>query len=86
MSQQNDLKPLALQFKIFLDAVYLIGSIGGSAIVASNTGNNFFGYFLFLLASIAGIILIIQSNVSKSVLWVSIYFLLINIFGLIRHL
>lgn len=67
------------------DAVYLVGSIAGSALIASNAGMNQIGYVLFLLSSLAGIYLLKNSNASKSLMIVTIYFSVINTIGLIRY-
>ncbi len=72
--------------KLFLDAVYLLGSFGGSLLIALNVGQNVLGYVCFLAASIAGVILIRGSNISWSFMLVTGSYAIINTIGIIRYM
>lgn len=77
-------KPACLTARKIVDAAYLLTSMTGAALVASNIGAQFWGYLLFLVSSICGIYLVWNSNASRSLLWVNAMFAVINVFGLIR--
>lgn len=64
--------------------IYLSSSIGGALLVALNIGAQVFGYVLFLVSSLTGIILLRKSNAPKSLLIVNIVFAVINTIGLFR--
>ena len=70
--------------KKVVDYVYLISSIVGAALVASNAGVQLAGYTLFLISSLCALYLLRLSNASKSLWIVNGMFALINLFGIIR--
>lgn len=72
------------KFHIFLDACYIIGSTVGAAIIASNSGNNKLGYVLFFISSVAGVLILRGSNASKSLMVVTVYFGVVNLFGFFK--
>lgn len=72
--------------KKILDAIYLTCSIIGATIVASNSGYQLLGYVVFMISSIAGMFLIMKSNISRSVLIVNVIYLAINAFGIYRSM
>jgi hypothetical protein len=67
------------------DVIYLVTSILGSALIASNSGHNQLGYALFLASSLSGIYLLHNSNASKSLTIVTLYFTVVNVMGLVRY-
>ncbi len=70
--------------KLIADTVYLIGNMSGSILIASNIGLNVFGFMLFTVGSLAGVYLLKNSNASKSLLFITCYFLVVNVIGIIR--
>lgn len=71
--------------KKLLDTVTLGGAMIGSAIIALNLGINQIGYIFFLASSVASVILLKNSNASKSLALTSMWFVLMNIIGLVRY-
>ena len=71
--------------KLIADAIYLGGSLGGSTLIALNIGMNAYGYMLFLLASLAGIYLLMKSDASRSLMIVTLYFTGVNFMGMVRY-
>jgi hypothetical protein len=67
-----------------LDAVYLTGSFVGAALVALNVGLQVWGFVFFFMSSIAGILLLRNSNASWSLMVVTVYYAIINLVGIIR--
>lgn len=71
--------------KKVLDVVALGGAMLGSMIIAFNLGHNVIGYFFFLASSIASLLLIQKSDVSKSIYLQCLWFIGMNIIGIIRY-
>ena len=62
------------------------GAIGGSVLVASNLGLAFLGYILYLTASIASAYLLLNTeNAPKSLILQNIFFVGVNIVGIVRY-
>lgn len=70
--------------KKVIDYVYIISSILGAVVIASNTGTQFVGYCLFLLSSLCTLYLLHLSDASKSLWIVNGMFAVINLYGVIR--
>jgi len=84
MKWLNELKQKSAK-ELVLDFVYMAGSFIGAALIASNTGYNVVGYILFFMSSIAGIFLLKNSNASKSLLIVTLYYAVVNLIGIVRY-
>lgn len=72
--------------KLFADILTIIGSIGGSTLIALNIGYNSLGYFLFIVSGISSMYLMLQSTVSRSILAVNVFYIFINVVGFGRYL
>lgn len=73
-------------FKTVADVLAFGGAAVGSFLIASNTGMFVVGYVCFLLSSLASIYLLkITPNAPKSLILQSVYFVGVNIFGLVRY-
>lgn len=70
--------------KRVLDFVVLGGAVIGSGLIALNLGLNFIGYMFFLASSIASVYLLSNSNSPKSLMYTNIFFIVMNIIGIIR--
>jgi len=70
--------------KVIADYVAVLGAVSGSTVISLNIGINEVGFVLFLLSSIATIYLLHISDASKSVHFITFYFLIANIIGIIR--
>jgi len=67
-------------------AVALGGAVGGSVLIAANVGLAVLGYVLFLASSIAGVYLLVSTkNAPQALIYQNLFFIVVNIFGLIRH-
>lgn len=75
---------MSIDLKRVIDSIYLVSSIAGATLVALNIGQQLLGYSLFMVSSIAGAYLIINSNVSRSLLTVTAIYFIINLVGIIR--
>ena len=73
------------KLKLVLDVVYVVGSLVGATLIASNSGHNVLGYVCFFVSSIAGTWLLLKSNASKSLLFINAYYALVNLVGIIRY-
>ena len=72
--------------KTIANILALGGAVIGSFLVASNTGLNVVGYVLFLLSSISSLYLLMKTKDSPKVLMLqNIFFICVNIFGLVRY-
>lgn len=71
--------------KYIADALFLAGNIAGSTLIAMNIGLNFYGYLAFIAGSLAGTYLLLNSNASKSILLITLYFFVINVVGVVRY-
>ena len=70
--------------KVLADTIYLVSSISGAILVALNIGLQLEGYIVFLISSVAGIYLLLQSNASRSLVVVAVIFMVVNIVGILR--
>ena len=68
-----------------LDWVFMLGQVSGSLTIALNLGLNVLGYSLFLVSSIAGVLLLWKTNVTKSMIIINLYFTVVNAVGIIRY-
>jgi hypothetical protein len=72
--------------KLVADVVAFGGAALGSALIASNSGVAIPGYVCFLSSSIASIYLLSQvKGAPKSLILQNIFFVGVNIFGIIRY-
>ena len=69
----------------FYDIVAIAGAMIGSALVASNSGYAVLGYVFYLFGAAASVKILITKGV-PSLLIVNIYFVVINIIGIIRFM
>jgi len=70
----------------FASVVALAGAVGGSVLIAANVGMAVLGYMLFLASSVAGVYLLVTTkNAPHALIYQNVFFILVNIFGLIRH-
>jgi len=69
------------------NVVAVAGAILGSTLVASNIGMNVTGYFLFLTSSIAALyILYTTRDTPIAIVLQNLFFVIVNIYGIISHL
>lgn len=59
-------------------------SIVGSSLVASNSSYSVYGFIIFLAGSSCNLKLILSSDIHKSILATTIYFMFIDIYGIIN--
>jgi hypothetical protein len=71
--------------KRVLDIIAIAGAVGGSTIIALNLGWNVFGYFLFLMSSLASLKLLVSSKSPPSLIITNLWFTVINVVGLVRY-
>jgi uncharacterized membrane protein YhhN len=71
--------------KRILDVLALGGAMIGSALIASNSGYNVLGYLFFLISSLASTKLLFSSDASRSLLWTNLWFVCMNIIGIVRY-
>jgi hypothetical protein len=66
--------------------IALGGAVGGSVLIAANVGLAVLGYVLFLASSVAGVYLLVTTlNAPRALIYQNVFFILVNIFGLVRH-
>lgn len=70
---------------MILDIAALGGAMVGSFLIAANIGKIRLGYLFFLISSIASVALLVGSDASKSLLLTNIFFIIMNVTGLVRH-
>lgn len=68
-----------------LDIVALGGAMVGSLLIALNLGVTVIGYGFFLASSIASVRLLMMSDASKSLLLTNLWFVIMNVIGLVRY-
>lgn len=73
--------------KSIIDIIAVGGAVGGSAIMAANIGMQYavISYVLFLVSSIASVVILSGTVGTKSLTIVNFYFILINVVGIIRY-
>lgn len=71
--------------KKIADVVALGGAIIGSTLIALNIGVAVVGYLFFLLSAIAAVYLLKTTKGPGSLLLLNLFFVGVNLFGLIRH-
>ena len=71
--------------KRFWEAVYLVTSALGAAIIAFNINANVVGYCFFLVSSVVGGVMAYNSNASHTIWKVNVLFAVINIIGIVRY-
>ena len=72
------------QLKIALNVLTLSGGMIGSILVASNIGVGVYGYILFLMSSITSSVLLWSDKEQRALLALNLFYIAVNIFGLIR--
>lgn len=76
-----------MTLKQLIDIIYTASSLLGAYLIATNDPTlRLVGYLSFLTSSLTGIWLLLRSNASKSLAFVTFAFLLINIKGIISSL
>lgn len=70
---------------LIFDAVSLGGAVLGSALIAANIGKARIGYILFLLSAAASCVLLLESDASRSLLLTNLWFIAMNVIGIVRH-
>lgn len=70
--------------KQIIEWLYLVTAFVGAIIVASNIGQARLGYSIFFVSSLAALYLLAISNASRSLVVVNIFFMGINIYGILR--
>jgi hypothetical protein len=68
-----------------IDIAAVGGAMIGAFLIAANIGKARLGYVFFLISSIASVILVLNSNVSNSLLVTNAFFIGMNLLGLARH-
>jgi hypothetical protein len=66
--------------------IALGGAVCGSMLIAANVGLAVLGYVLFLASSIASVYLLATTkNAPQALVYQNLFFIVVNIFGLVRH-
>lgn len=72
--------------KQVFDVLALGGAMGGSALIAANIGLNQLGYLLFFLSSVSSLVLLRRvDNAPKALVYQTVFFIVMNLIGLIRY-
>ena len=71
--------------KLLADIVAILGSMVGASLIAANNGHQHAGYIAFIVAGIATYYLLHISKGSWSLKFITIYFFVVNILGLMRY-
>lgn len=72
--------------KFVMDALAMVGNMVGSLLVAvGGATESLIGYSFFLVGSIATIWLLRHSTASKSLMFITVYFMAVNIFGIFQR-
>jgi NADH:ubiquinone oxidoreductase subunit F (NADH-binding) len=71
--------------KKLLDVGAVGGNVLGATIVAANLDYNALGYLSFLIGSICAVVLLKQSNVRASMMYLHIFYVCINVVGMVRY-
>lgn len=76
-----------LSKKQFADIVAVGGAVLGSALMAADLGNTaaIFAYALFLVSSIASVMILRNTVGTKALTFVNVYFIFINTVGIVRY-
>lgn len=76
-----------LKYKWVLDFLAIGGAVGGSALMAANIGIEYnpIAYILFLINSIASVLILRSTVGTKSLTLVNFYFIVVNLVGLYRY-
>lgn len=62
------------------------GAVIASTLIAANVGLEVVGYSLFLAASVAAVYLLVTTPAApRALIYQNVFFILVNIFGLVRH-
>jgi membrane-associated HD superfamily phosphohydrolase len=72
--------------KSFLDHTSFWGAVAGSMLMALKISVSGWAFLLFLLSNIATIYLLKDSDASKSIIYQSYFFVVINLVGIVRWL
>ncbi len=73
------------KMKKILDYIALGGAVIGSFLIAANIGMTQVGYVFFLASSVSAAVLLSSSDASKSLLWTNIFFIIMNVIGIVRY-
>lgn len=68
-----------------LDIIAISGAIIGSMLIASNIGLNVYGYIAFIFSGIASIIHLRTCNARWSLKFITYFYFVVNIVGVIRY-
>ena len=71
-------------WKIVADIIAIGGSMIGSTLVAINIGLGEYGYIAYFFSGCATMYLLKDSDVSKSIKIITLYFMIINFVGFFR--
>jgi len=67
-----------------LDVLSVGGAMIGSLLLAMNSEWSKWGYLFFMVGTLAGILVLLRSNVRRSQVFISVWFLGMNSLGIIR--
>jgi hypothetical protein len=80
------LRNMQKTLRTILSTVALGGAVIGSFLLAANIGMAVAAYVTFLASSVAGVWLLIKTPGRPwALLWQNVFFIGVNIFGLVRH-
>jgi len=71
--------------KLVADVIAIAGAITGSTLVAINIGHNQLGYASYFISGCATMYLLKDTEVSKSIKFITLFFMVINVVGMCRY-
>lgn len=71
---------------IILNIVAIVGSVIGSILLAANIGMDHYGYVSFTIGATTAIFLQRGDKSQRGLMWLNVYFVCVNVFGLIRRI
>lgn len=75
---------MSMKFKWLIDTITVGGAVLGSSLIAFNTEYSKYGFIFFFASSVTSIYIMLRSNTPKSILTTQIFFLTMNVTGIIR--
>jgi hypothetical protein len=71
---------------IILNGIAIAGGVIGSVLVAADIGLALYGYLAFTIGTVVAIILQYGDKSQRGLMWLNVYFICVNVFGLIRRI
>lgn len=71
---------------IILNILAIAGGMIGAILLASDIGMSQYGYISFTIGAIAAIILQLGDKSQRGLMWLNVFYVCVNVFGLIRRI